>query len=365
MNARLLAIGTSVPAGQLSREGACALSARVAPQVPMRVHERMHERTGVRTRGGVIFDAAGEQGLYTPAARASERGPSTAERLKGFVEQATEIAERAAREAMTRAGVTSARITHVITASCTGAEAPGVDIALMRRLGLRADVRRTHVGFMGCHAAINALAMADGFARSDASAVVLVVCVELCTLHMHYGERADQLIANALFADGAAAAIVSAAETRADAMQLAGFASRLFTTASGEATTDRMRWEITDNGFAMTLAKDVPELLAACVPGWMGEALSVHGLSASDVGAWALHPGGPRIVQALVEALALRAEVRERAVGDAMDVLSQHGNMSSATVLFMLERMLREGCPRPVVTLAFGPGLAGEMMLLR
>jgi prepilin-type processing-associated H-X9-DG protein len=370
MNARLLAIGTSVPAGTLTREGAAALSQLVAPSVPASVHMRLHERSGVARRGGMIFDPSGSQTLYAPAKNATDKGPSTAMRLAGFVEQAANLAESAGRDALARAEVAAAQVTHLVTASCTGAEAPGVDILLMRRLGLRATVRRTHVGFMGCHAAINAIATAAAFAMSDPDAAVLVVCVELCTLHMHYGDRTDQLIANALFADGSAAAVIAgeafSQSTAAERTtpRIVGVASKVFDTPDGTATHDRMRWEVTDHGFAMTLAKDVPELLAASVPGWVEEALGAMGMGISDIGAWAVHPGGPRIVQALVDVMALRNDVRERAVADAMRVLREHGNMSSATILFMLERMLREQYEGPVAALAFGPGLAGEMMVL-
>lgn len=363
MKPALLAVGLATPQGVLSRTQATALSDLVAPaSVSRNLIDRLHERSGVSRRHGVIFDDAGEQTFYQAPADVRAKGPGTRERMTLYERHASTLAEEAARDALGKAQVAAGRITHLVTASCTGFSAPGVDAELIVRLGLSSDVRRTHVGFMGCHAAINAIAAATAFA-SDPAARVLVVCVELCTLHLHYGDRTDQLVANALFADGAAAAVI--AQTREEhAIRVQGTASRLFRGPAGESLADRMRWEITDHGFAMTLGKDVPDLLAGVVPAWADEALARHGLSRHDVAAWAIHPGGPRIVQALTDALQLAEPVRAHAAAAARAVLLDHGNMSSATVLFMLARMLEERTPRPIVTMAFGPGLAGEMMLL-
>lgn len=364
MKPALLAFGLATPEGVLSRQQAAVLSDLVAPATVSRgLLERLHERSGVAQRHGVIFDSSGGQSLYEPPVDEWAKGPSTRTRMEMYERHAASLAERAAHEALTQAGISAGSITHLVTASCTGFCAPGVDAELIARLGLSPDVRRTHVGFMGCHAAINAIAAAAAFA-SDPAARVLVVCVELCTLHMHYGDRTDQLVANALFADGAAAVVLAqSADSRA--LRVEGTASRLFRGPGGEPLVDRMRWEITDHGFAMTLGKDVPDLLAAVVPAWADEALARHGLTRHDVARWAIHPGGPRIVQALTDALQLAESVRADAADAARAVLRSHGNMSSATVLFMLARMLREHKGGPIVTMAFGPGLAGEMMLLR
>ncbi len=364
MKPSLLSVGVATPDGVLSREQAVALSDKVAPVHASRpLLERLHERSGVATRHGVIFGESGQQTLYSPPSDLKQQGPSTRERMALYEQHAPVLAERAARQALQDASITAGGITHLVTASCTGFCAPGVDAELIARLGLSPDVRRTHIGFMGCHAAINALSVAAAFA-SDPAARVLVVCVELCTLHMHYGDRTDQLVANALFADGAAAAVVT--QTRdAQSPQIAGTSSRVFRDADGAPLADRMRWEITNHGFAMTLGKDVPDLLAAVVPAWSDEVLVAHELTRADVARWIIHPGGPRIVQALSDALHLAEPIRLRAVEAARTVLHDYGNMSSATVLFMLRALLQADSSRPVVTMAFGPGLAGELMVLR
>jgi len=362
---RLLAIGCATPPGVLTRVGAVALSNAVAPPSTSRdLLQRFHEKSGVQSRAGVIFSASGNQSLYPPSTTEHDKGPTTQQRLHIYTQHAATLAARAAQSALTQAGVLPSRITHLVTASCTGCHAPGVDIALIDQLALSPDVRRTHIGFMGCHAAINSLATAAAISNADAAACVLVVCVELCTIHMHYGKRPDKLIANALFADGAAAVIV-AHSNDTSLPHAAGFASRVFRDAQGNPTTDRMQWEITDHGFAMTLAKDVPDLLAASVPTWLQHTLRRYELTVHDIATWAIHPGGPRIVQSLVQALELSPTHQAQATADALAILGGHGNMSSATVLFMLYQMLQRSRHRPIITLAFGPGLAGEMMLLR
>jgi predicted naringenin-chalcone synthase len=168
---------------------------------------------------------------------------------------------------------------------------------------------------------------------------------------MHYSSRPDQLIANALFADGAAACVVRASET--DAPSLRAFGSRLFGDAQGRPTRDAMAWSIGDHGFEMTLSARVPRVLEGSCGAWIDEVLAGAGLDRSAVGSWAIHPGGPRVVEASAQATT-----------DAMGVLGEHGNMSSATVLFILERLRARRAPRPWVAMAFGPGLAGEAMVL-
>lgn len=354
MTARLLSIGIAAPNARLGTERAIALaSALSAPGVRRETIAALHRRSGIDERGCVIFDSAGRQELY--GADPNELGPTTAERLTHYAPRATELAATASREAIDRAGIAAGRVTHLVTVSCTGFEAPGFDQALMRCLGLRSTVRRTHIGFMGCHAAINGLAAACAFASADADAVVLVCCVELCSLHYHFGGRMDQLVANALFADGAAAAVV-AQRAPEGAPMLSGFASTIF-----EGSEAEMSWKIGDHGFEMTLAPTIPETLRRVVPEWVGALLDSHGLVREEVGGWAVHPGGPRIVRAVIEALQLGADHG----GPSLGVLRSHGNMSSPTVLFILRALWDAGVSRPWVGLAFGPGVAGEAVVIR
>lgn len=354
MTVHLLSIGTAVPAGVISQARAVELARTFSPRdVPAGVIETLHQRTGIQTRGSVLVNPIdGSQTMYAPDA--ANRGPSTAARLAPYLQAASILACEASEKALGKANIDPGRVTHLVTASCTGFDSPGVDYALIRRLGLNASVARTNIGFMGCHAAINSLRIAAAIAAADPSAVVLLCCVELCTLHMHYSGRMDQLIANALFADGAAAAVVSS-NAPADAPRLAATASRIFPDSARS-----MEWHIGDHGFEMTLGADVPERLTGAIPEWIDEVLASCALRRGDVGGWAIHPGGPKIVEVIAGALALDRS----ATRDSLAVLHEHGNMSSATIVFILERFMTARVPRPWAAMAFGPGLAGEAAVL-
>jgi predicted naringenin-chalcone synthase len=369
---RLLSIGTAQPPGVLGRERALELALSLRhPRASEALIRRLHERSGVGERRVAIIEGD-ELVLFGPGERAN---PRTSQRLAVYQRAAPGLAVEASDRALRRAGVDGTLVTHVVTASCTGASAPGLDRRLIEGLGLRADVRRTHVGFMGCHAAVNALAVAAALARSEGG-VVLVCCAELCSVHMHHSARPDKLVANALFADGAAAGVIAcdAGEPLVRGPRLRLVASRVIPGSEG-----LMGWEVGDHGFEMTLDASVPAVLAEHVPAWMGQVLAGAGLSVDEVSAWAIHPGGPKVVSELAAALGLRAGATDESVG----VLARCGNMSSATVLFILARLLgwgdedvrvpwagdgpRDGPGvswRTIVAAAFGPGLAGEMLLL-
>jgi predicted naringenin-chalcone synthase len=273
-----------------------------------------------------------------------------------FEEDAPKLAGEAAVLALEDAGLDAAQVTHLVTVSCTGFFAPGPDTVLVDLLGLPSTVERTNVGFMGCHGALNGLRVAAAFAGADPGARVLVSSVELCSLHMAYDWTPDTLVANSLFGDGAAAVVGvgRGVETGEDAWRLeASGTCRLPDSAHA------MSWRIGDHGFRMTLSSAVPEIiqghLRAWLVGWLGEA----GLGLEDIATWAVHPGGPRILSAVDQALDLPPKASEV----SRSVLSEFGNMSSATILFILDRLSRTGGPRPCVGLAFGPGLVAEVAL--
>jgi predicted naringenin-chalcone synthase len=271
--------------------------------------------------------------------------------MAAYASEAPEIAAPACAEALDEARWTAASVTHLVTASCTGFEAPGVDLALLERLGMSRTVRRTHIGFMGCHAAINALRIADALARCGER--VLLCCVELCSLHLRYRPTADQVVANALFADGAAAAVVGPADR--------GLA-RIRATASAvfPGTRDAMSWRVGDFGFEMRLDQSVPDHIRAQARPWIDEWLTGHGLRTTDIASWCIHPGGPRVLTAVEEALG----IGHGATLASRDVLARHGNMSSATALFILREQLSPGWRGPGLMISFGPGLSAEAALL-
>jgi predicted naringenin-chalcone synthase len=229
--------------------------------------------------------------------------------------------------------VAAEEITHVIAVSCTGFFAPGLDVQIVKRLGLPSTTQRTLIGFMGCYAAFNALRVAHSFCQSHPNARVLLVCVELCTLHFQIEDTLESVVVNALFADGAAAAVLSA-RPEADARgRLAYLGSRTVMDDDSEAA---MTWTIGDTGFQMGLSSRVPDVIAQHLPGYTQALLADHGRSRSDVDAWAIHPGGRRIVERAQDVLGLSAGD----VATSLSVLRDYGNMSSPTILFVLQRLL-------------------------
>ncbi|AMM21828.1 naringenin-chalcone synthase [Frondihabitans sp. PAMC 28766] len=313
--------------------------------------------------------------------------PGTKTRNDAYVAQSKPLLVDAARRALESApGLTAADVTHVVTVSCTGFFAPGPDYVLVRELGLAPSTQRFHLGFMGCYGAFPALRMADQFCRADPTAVVLVVSVELCSLHLHVDDDPDSIVAASVFADGAAAAIVTAddaerASAAAEAAPAAATALGLEPTRSLESACPVLRldafetivvpegeaemaWTIGDRGFDMTLSSYVPRIVEQNV----GSALAplLDGAPAVEVERWAIHPGGRSILDRVQTALGLSDEQLEASRG----VLRDYGNMSSATVLFVLKRLLDEAAavegaaPEGVGAVAFGPGLTVESALM-
>ncbi len=281
-------------------------------------------------------------------------GPTTAQRMQLWASTARQMSKQACMNAIARANISPQSITHIVTASCTGFEAPGMDAWLIENLSLSSDCRRTNVGFMGCHAAVNALAIARDVTLANPDAVVLICCAEVSSAHLHYGVRLDQLIANTLFSDGAAAVIVARGDPNA-LPAIAGTHSIMMPNSANE-----MAWHIGNHGFEMTLGARVPEIIESRVGEWVRKALVKHSLKVEDIRGWAIHPGGPRVIDAVIDSLAIAQDS-----GDASRrILRDFGNMSSATLLFILRELFDRNVARPWVGLAFGPGLAGEMLVV-
>ncbi len=302
--------------------------------------------------------------LFLDPATGSFRSASTGERNARYAREVGPLAIRAARDAFRRVdALRPADVTHLVTVSCTGFATPGADLELVRELGLAPDVERYHLGFMGCFAAFPALRLARAFCAQDPDAVVLVVCVELCTLHLQPSADVDGILSGSVFADGAAAALLSARAATGDARPLRLDATSTAVTRTG---ADEMAWTIGDHGFDMTLTAYVPRVLEAEAAVALAPLLSRAGVEVADVPWWAVHPGGRAIVDKIVAALSLP----EAAVAASREVLRRAGNMSSATVLFVLERLMDPTLPGPapgeaVAALAFGPGLTVDGALFR
>ncbi len=364
MTFHIAGIGTALPPFTAHQQEAAGVAARFAHTDDRRARmlRLLYRKSGVRTRRAVSV-RGGDQPLeeripyYPPPKDEHDFGPTTADRMRWYAEQARPLALQSAAAALDDSGLRASDITHLVTVSCTGFDAPGVDAHLIEQLGIPRGVARTHVGFMGCHGAMNGLRTAGAYAGADPDARILVNAVELCSLHFAYGWDEEMLVANTLFADGSAS-VVGFAEGRSpaeDAWSVRGHGSFLMPDSA-----EAMTWAIGDNGFRMTLSPRVPEAIAEYLPRWIEDWLAPYGLATDAIRSWAVHPGGPRILDAVRDAL----RIDESELTISRETLRDYGNMSSPTVLFILERLRRERCPRPCVALAFGPGLAVEAALL-
>ena len=270
----LRSIATAVPERALDRAGWLAAADRMSPpDVDRKVLARLAERSGIDSRG-CSASVEGPDAFYGPP---GEPDPGTAARMGLWSRSARALAERAARAAILDSGLPASAITHVVTASCTGFESPGIDAHLIESLGIHPRCRRTNVGFMGCHAAVNALACARDAVLASPGSVALVACTEISSAHFQRSTRLDRLVANTLFADGAAAAVVGAA--RPGDPLLAGTGSVLIPDTAGE-----MGWTVGDHGFEMTLGARVPDILQGAVGPWVREVLAAHGLNTAEIG---------------------------------------------------------------------------------
>lgn len=285
----------------------------------------------------------------------NSEGPSTRERMRVYEEYVTRLSTQACHAALQESGTHPEKITQLVTVSCTGFTAPGQDAGLIKSLGLNPTVGRTHIGFMGCHAALNAMRVANAFIRAEPSERVLLCCTELCTLHFQYGNNPQDAVANALFADGSAALVAGHRDPTATQP-----CTRSFHAEHLPATHGMMSWRIADHGFQMRLEPRVPGLIQQSLKPSIDVWLARLGLSVNDIEAWAIHPGGPKIIDAVQEGLGLAPAATQF----SREILRAYGNMSSPTVLFILDALIREAAPKPWVVLGFGPGLAVEAALL-
>lgn len=361
MSLAILGLATAVPQRTVAQGDAAELAKPLCCHTEDQARSllMLYQRTRIRRRGSVLLESSCgpeiRQSFFPSVDEESDRGPTTQQRMERYAQEATPLALAAARQALAEAGVPASHITQLITVSCTGFVAPGVDIALIKTLGLPSTIGRTHVGFMGCHGALNGLRVALSVVDADPKARVLLCAVELCSLHFQYGWDPQKAVANALFGDGAAALVATSAERAPqNTWRMVASGSYLFPDSE-----EAMTWRIGDHGFEMTLSPRVPFLIAEHLGPWLGSWLTRQGLTVPQIQSWAIHPGGPRILSAVADCLHLP----DSAIDASNEVLAEHGNMSSPTTLFILERLRQDGAPRPCVALGFGPGLSVEAAL--
>ena len=346
VTAHINRIATAVPAYDVHQAFLSFARASLTDPRARRLFDRMSDRSGVSHRFSSLVPAAFD-GPALDTGGFYRRGafPSTAKRMQAYEQQATDLAIQAVEK------LDPGPITHLIVASCTGFTAPGIDQRIAERLSLGGHLQRTLVGFMGCYAAVPALRLAHQAVRADPTARVLVVAIELCTLHLQETEDIETVLSFLIFGDGAAACLVTA--------EPQGFALEGFHATTIPDTQDFITWRIGDQGFDMHLSGKVPGAIATALRHEADRNDNdgmLQGRSPADIALWAVHAGGRTVLDAVEQGLRLPAT----ALDYSRSVLNDVGNVSSATLGFVLERMLAGTTRGPGMAIAFGPGLCAE-----
>jgi predicted naringenin-chalcone synthase len=350
-------IETAVPEHAYTQEFAHQFMRKLYEGKPksLRMIDRIYPGSAIEKRHTVIGDYGKDPSEYTfyPKSEDLKPEPTTKERNDLFIPEAQRLALKATRGLLERFQGVREKITHLITVSCTGFSAPGFDFYLAKELPLTQDLHRFHLGFMGCYAAFPAMKLADSICRADPGAKVLVVNVELCSVHLQQKEDVDVIVANALFSDGVSAALVSSdpGDSRG-----ARIAFRHFATRTAPESEEDMAWSIGQNGFDMKLSVYVPRIIERNIADLIDAAMESSGLSRDAVEIWALHPGG----RAILDKTAATLGLDQSAFAPSYEVLREYGNMSSATIMFVLQRILEDERQGNIFATAFGPGLTLE-----
>lgn len=360
----ITAIATANPAHRIAQSDIARFMAR-AQQMNGEEEHRLHalyRASGIRYRYSVIEDYGRTSAFrFFPDVANLEPFPTVAERMKLYQKEALLLSLKATEKCLEEAKwLKRNQITHLITVSCTGMYAPGLDIALVEALELNYQTQRTAINFMGCYAAFNGLKAADAICKADRNAKVLVVCTELCTLHFQRSKDEDNMLANALFSDGSAAVLIEGTPSNERNFEIQAFHCDLAVNGKQD-----MAWQIGNHGFEMRLSAYVPDVIRQGIGELAINLLKNFHLTVDQIDFLAIHPGGKRILRAIEEELFIEKEDNRY----AYEILRNYGNMSSATVLFVLNALRRDlktsDKDKQVLSFAFGPGLTLESMLLK
>lgn len=361
----IISIGTAVPPYRQDQQAAVELVSSFLNLNPSdkKLLKVLYRFTGIKYRNTVLGDMLKSPGDYEffpndPA----NAFPSTSVRMQVYRDNALILALAAIKECFNQLKQFDPKIiTHLITVSCTGMYAPGLDIELVQELGLRTTTKRTAINFMGCYGAFNALKVADAICQADPNATVLMVCVELCSIHLQKKTTLDNMTSNAIFADGASCAIVQGTPCTDKFFALTHFHSDLIPSSNNE-----MAWHITDSGFDMLLSTYVPQMIGDGIQSFLEKLLEQTDITSDAIDYYAIHPGAQKILKSCEKALNITADKNKY----AYQVLENYGNMSSATILFVLKLIWddiqsQEQHNKTIFSCAFGPGLTLESMLLK
>lgn len=344
-------IATAVPPFDVHRAFISFATSLLPEGTTRNLFKRMARLSQIEHRFSFVNPLPTEDGSWKDDESVYTAGsfPTTARRMKFF----EKFAPRLARAALDRLALTTEErlaVTHVVVTSCTGLYAPGLDFEVVNHLGLNPSVERTMIGFMGCYAAINALKSAHHIVRSQPGARVLMLNLELCSLHFQETEELEQVLSFLVFADGCAASLVSA--------EPVGLGIDSFLAVNIPDSSHLITWRIGELGFDMQLSGEVPGRIGAALK--EGGAEVVRGADPAGIDLWAVHPGGRSILDSVEKGLSLAPD----ALASSRDVLARYGNMSSATVMFVLKEIVeRSQSGQTGCAMSFGPGLTAETML--
>lgn len=351
---RIISIGTANPAYRHRQEDILHFMRRVYALEPAeeRKLKFLYNHSGIASRFSVIPDYSSlpADWKFYPASASMEPFPNLELRMSWYNKYAAALSLEAIRKCLGKVKLETAAITHLITVSCTGMSAPGLDLEVMALLELPRSTGRSSINFMGCYAAVHALKQADAICRSTPHANVLIVCTELCTLHFQKSATPDNISSSLLFGDGSAAVLLTN-DKKAKGVCIRGFYGEVIPRGKKD-----MSWELSSSGFQMTLSGYIPELIATDFSPLLKRAFRQYGRQQEAFDHWCIHPGGKRILEAVEKSLGLP----QAALSAGYDVLKHFGNMSSPTILFVLQQMLEKATVGNILAAAFGPGLTME-----
>lgn len=353
------AIGTANPFYKTDQMTICQYMIKSMPfdQRQQKILKYLYRRSGIKSRYSVLSDFSSQNGRPNFYTSDNDFNPNIESRLLVYDNNAAQLALKAVDVCLSQSECSTDEITHLICVSCTGMSAPGIDTELIRRLDLNKSIQRININFMGCFAAVSGLKLADTIVKADSTAKVLLVSVELCTLHFQNEISDDYNLSNMLFSDGSAAALISGKATK-NALAVHGFHSDI----NDDGVND-MSWNISSTGFLMKLSSYVPKLLKLGFQDVLGKILDKYKIGIEELEHWAIHPGGKRIIDNIQNEFSLDDQKLE----SSRNILSEYGNMSSPTILFVLDKLQKQNSDRNgeyIFTAAFGPGLTTETALL-
>ena len=354
---KIISIATAVPAFKHAQDLLFSFADKIYSEneTDSRKLKFLYRQSGIEYRYSVAPDFTSDERCFFPDNKSLEPFPTLETRMQWYNKNAADLSVNAIIDCI-KNKIDKNSITHLITVSCTGMSAPGLDLQIMEAMDLPNNIVRTSVNFMGCYAAVHALKLADAFCKSTKDAKVIIVCTELCTIHFQKELSVDNITASLLFGDGSAAMLLQS-DSSLRGLHIDSF----FSDVSFKGKKD-MAWELSSKGFLMTLTGYIPDLIKQDFSGLVKNALHTAGKCESDITHWCIHPGGKKIL----ESIAMSMNIDNKALQYSYDVLKDYGNMSSPTILFVLKKIMDEleqensDSPATIFAAAFGPGLTME-----